>query len=1020
MKRRMFLLCLALASVTASPYSKISDDGYGQRLQKNTFGHASASSSASASAQSSATAYSGSSSGANAFSKSNAYTQGFEQQNTDQFQFLDQQTEDKSGHGVGNSEKWWMGPNSPFEGHKSGANANAHANANANANANAHASASADAHFRANPFLNGNSQAGAHAHATAHTTGQVPSHDIQLPHVSTASKNNVFLDQQSSNGFEVTCSGEGQICVPHHLCKNGRVSSNVQGLSQVRSDNQKCDVSREVCCTMSYNYDQVPAGTDGLQSINVNVNSNAGSDGFTGGLFDQKYEKPSKPINGDAINGYLPPDPSPNPNDPIPRFTNLPTTPKPRVTTQRPTAPPVPRNSEPVPVPTHVQLGCAAALVCVKEEFCGMDGMMNPSPLGLTEEQLTRRVPLSDCKNPENGEIGKCCRDPNYVDPWPTGNLPANYSGGFDDQGFPLNDPRPIPTSPIGVKRPAPSLPVKGRIPIKNVQAPVPNAIPQNINQQPSIIRPNVPNYPTYPKPFNKNNFVESPSNANPVVVQPRPAGSCGVKNSVQRPSNLKEEEVGFGEIPWEAMILYTPEKKLLCSGAFVAPNAVLTAARCFDGYQAHDIAIKAGEWKLGYELKHEEPLPFEIVKVKAIVTHPGYLPGSAAHDVAFLYLEHDVHLDRHVGPICLQEDVQQSYVRPGAKCISTGWGKHILQVHLAGAIMHSIEVDTIEENQCRQRVSNAENQIELDDSLVCVKAHQQRNNMCQVDIGGPLACERDDGTYELVGVYNQDTGCLPTNQVATFGLIDVPWVKYMLEQPAPVEVQPKPYTPSQPQQSYEQPQKPEPYAPPQQPQQPQQPYEQPQQTYEQPQQPQQLYEQPKPFSPSQPQQSYEQRQTPEPYTPEQPQQSYEQPEPYTPQQPEQSYEQPPNPEPYAPQQPEQSYEQPPNPTPYAPNPTPYAPQQPEQSYEQPQKPKPYAPAQQPEQPEYPQPQQPKPYKPAKLPFVPAQEPRPFAPAEYQYPKQSQPFNFGSNTNQPCDCQKSNLPPYDNQYLPPN
>lgn len=41
------------------------------------------------------------------------------------------------------------------------------------------------------------------------------------------------------------------------------------------------------------------------------------------------------------------------------------------------------------------------------------------------------------CQNPDNGIIGKCCRDPNYTDPWPTGNLPANYSGGFDEQGFP-------------------------------------------------------------------------------------------------------------------------------------------------------------------------------------------------------------------------------------------------------------------------------------------------------------------------------------------------------------------------------------------------------------------------------------------------------------------------------------------------------------------------------------------------------------------------------------------------------
>lgn len=87
-------------------------------------------------------------------------------------------------------------------------------------------------------------------------------------------------------------------------------------------------------------------------------------------------------------------------------------------------------------------------------------------------------------------------------------------------------------------------------------------------------------------------------------------------------------------------------------------------------------MSVKAGEWKLGYELKHEEPLPFEIVTVSSIAQHPGYQPGYPSHDVAILFLEHSVHLDQHVDTICVSEQPPQS----ARNCISTGWGKHILQ----------------------------------------------------------------------------------------------------------------------------------------------------------------------------------------------------------------------------------------------------------------------------------------------------------------------------------------------------
>lgn len=42
-----------------------------------------------------------------------------------------------------------------------------------------------------------------------------------------------------------------------------------------------------------------------------------------------------------------------------------------------------------------VQAGCAAALLCVEEQYCTLEGVISPEPVALTSKQLLRRVPLS-------------------------------------------------------------------------------------------------------------------------------------------------------------------------------------------------------------------------------------------------------------------------------------------------------------------------------------------------------------------------------------------------------------------------------------------------------------------------------------------------------------------------------------------------------------------------------------------------------------------------------------------------
>lgn len=63
--------------------------------------------------------------------------------------------------------------------------------------------------------------------------------------------------------------------------------------------------------------------------------------------------------------------------------------------------------SEPLP-----PVQCPAATLCTEYQYCSADGTISKTPVSLTPEQETYRVPLSSCRDLSRGITGKCCRDP--------------------------------------------------------------------------------------------------------------------------------------------------------------------------------------------------------------------------------------------------------------------------------------------------------------------------------------------------------------------------------------------------------------------------------------------------------------------------------------------------------------------------------------------------------------------------------------------------------------------------------
>ncbi|XP_037043970.1 inactive serine protease scarface-like isoform X1 [Bradysia coprophila] len=429
-----------------------------------------------------------------------------------------------------------------------------------------------------------------------------------------------------------------------------------------------------------------------------------------------------------------------------------------------------PQDAAPVEPPTQ----CPAATNCTEIQYCTAEGSISKSIVSLTKDQEIYRVPLSDCRNVEKGFIGKCCRDPDYVDPWPVGIL-GQYNAsilGFDDGSYKpgasgngkqeRRNGNRAPSRPNDINIPSGSN--QGLVAIRG-QAQLSLPIPQTSQTQNSYTRTPFPQTNQPNQIFGRD---KSPQNS----IEPIASGSnvCAVRDVNAVPKGNGPFDAAFGEFPWQAMILKESTKTLLCGGAIVEADTVLTAAHCVEGVQAFDLLIKGGEWKLGSD---EEPKSFQSIRVKSISVHPEYQSNKYGRDIALLHLERPLKFDKHIGAICL-DDREPT---PNDNCVCTGWGKEALKYHAAGALMHSIPINPLAQSECQASVDGH------NPSTACCGRPQA--DACQLDPGSALACDSGNGKYTLKGIYSAETECASPSTVVTFAKMDVPWIKNTMSSPS-------------------------------------------------------------------------------------------------------------------------------------------------------------------------------------------------------------------------------------------
>ncbi|XP_039291082.1 trithorax group protein osa isoform X2 [Nilaparvata lugens] len=366
-----------------------------------------------------------------------------------------------------------------------------------------------------------------------------------------------------------------------------------------------------------------------------------------------------------------------------------------------------------------------------------------------------------------------------------------NYQPGQVNQSDKPNQPNPGSTYQPGQVNPAdkPNQPNPGSYSPGSTYQPNPKGTASNpdqpsFQQQPPNGQPLFqPNTQNGEKPVSAYQPGQPDTNSyQPVpapIGLPRPASTCGKR--LKETHNASPGDAGFAEFPWQALVSSASNKSYVCSAAIIADNAVITAAHCVEGLRSKDIAIEAGVYKLLSLYEN----PIRRRPAAAVARHPHFSIENLSNDLAIIVVTQTFNFDDHISKICLPSTSKPKYDQ-SSNCVVTGWGRKQLKGSIPESVLHKVDVKFIPEDVCESKLrsTNLGKYFILNKGFSCALP-KNPSDLCKVDVGSPIACERGDGHYELAGVNSWDVGC-QTDQTPTItSNPDAEWIDKVINTPA-------------------------------------------------------------------------------------------------------------------------------------------------------------------------------------------------------------------------------------------
>ncbi|XP_063145561.1 ovochymase-2 [Candoia aspera] len=209
--------------------------------------------------------------------------------------------------------------------------------------------------------------------------------------------------------------------------------------------------------------------------------------------------------------------------------------------------------------------------------------------------------------------------------------------------------------------------------------------------------------------------------------------------------------QVQQGSHPWQVSLKRSNHH--FCGGTLVSTQWVITAAHCVVSRSLLGLlTVTAGEHDLS--LKDEEE---QTLHVKDIIRHPKFNTKKPMdYDIALLKVNGHFKYGSAVWPACLPGPHEK--FDPGFICVTCGWGR-LRENGILPEVLHEVRLPILDQAECSRVLSTLKKPIRSH-TIMCAGFPDGGKDACQGDSGGSLVCQRDHGSWTLIGVTSWGIGC--------------------------------------------------------------------------------------------------------------------------------------------------------------------------------------------------------------------------------------------------------------------
>ncbi|XP_077294825.1 trypsin-like [Arctopsyche grandis] len=260
---------------------------------------------------------------------------------------------------------------------------------------------------------------------------------------------------------------------------------------------------------------------------------------------------------------------------------------------------------------------------------------------------------------------------------------------------------------------------------------------------------------------------------SNPLKILPDSKLVIGLPVICPRDSSNNARFIGsqqsdIQKAPYQVALLINHWQKfqiLVCGGAIIRPNVVITAAYCIHGTTSAKWRVRAGS--ANYNSGGQ------IANVKTYIEHSEFDKLIRVNDVALLFLSSPFSLGTNVKAINIS--MYTSDMTSSNNATATGWGSpqvdKCLTRNLRELTLKIIDIKNCSASYPDKFTSN---------NMICGKRlnsakylFENRRTICRGDIGGPL---RENENNTLIGIISWGNGCANINNPIVFTNV----MKYM------------------------------------------------------------------------------------------------------------------------------------------------------------------------------------------------------------------------------------------------